>query len=522
MKEKINIVWFKRDLRLSDHSPLQLCIENNLPTILLYIFEPSLIAYPDSDTRHWRFVYESLLGIEKELASFKACLNIANEEAINAFEKLATQFNIDHIYSHEEIGNKLSYERDKTVKIFCKENNISWIETPTNGITRGLKNRNNFAQNWHTIMHSPIITVLLEKLKSIEVKNLFSTLESNENFYKSIATKNNKFQPGGEINANAYLKSFLYERKSAYSKQISKPLASRKSCSRLSPYLAWGNLSMRQIYQAALIAIKDTGDKHNINFFISRLHWHCHFIQKFESECRMEFENLNKGFDAIRTSINEEYINAWKNGTTGYPLIDACMKAVTETGYLNFRMRSMLVSFLTHNLWQPWQVGAHHLAKQFLDYEPGIHYPQFQMQAGTMGLNTIRTYNPTKNAQEHDPEGLFIKQWLPALQTIPTALIYEPWTMTEAEQEIYNCKLGIDYPMPIVNLQDTARYARIHLWGTKKTKKVMENNEQILDKHVKQILKKAKSIVNEKAKLQAKEKKIKAEKKDIRLTFDFK
>jgi deoxyribodipyrimidine photo-lyase len=277
----------------------------------------------------------------------------------------------------------------------------------------------------------------------------------------------------------------LYERKSFYNKHISKPLLSRKNCSRLSPYLAWGNLSMKQVYQATLQAIIETGDKRNLGFFINRLHWHCHFIQKFESECRMEFENLNKGFDHIRTEIDEEKIKAWESGQTGYPLIDACMRCVAQTGYLNFRMRSMVVSFLTHHLWQPWQAGAHFLAKQFLDYEPGIHYPQFQMQAGTMGVNTIRIYNPVKQSTDHDPEGEFIKIYVPELQSVPAAHIHQPWLMTAAEQLMYQVELGKDYPLPIVDLAVSAKYARENLWRTKASKTVKAANQRILTRHTK-------------------------------------
>jgi len=490
MKKAINIVWFKRDLRLNDHKPIQLAIENGLPTILIYCYEPSLINYGDSADRHWRFIYQSLQQMQKALEKYNAVINIIYSEAIIAFQKITYHYLVKHIFSHEETGNQLSFDRDKLIKVFCKNNLIKWIESPTNGVVRGLKNRKDFSKHWHTVMNAPVFEVNLERLETIEVSQLLTSIKENNHFYKIINTNNPIFQPGGEEYANDYLKSFLSHRKINYSKHISKPLESRKSCSRLSPYLTWGNLSMKQIYQSALKSIEQTGDKFNINFFINRLHWHCHFIQKFESECRIEFENLNKGFDNIRNTENETYVTAWKKGETGYPLVDACMKCVIETGYLNFRMRSMLVSFLTHHLWQPWQAGVHHLAQQFLDYEPGIHYPQFQMQAGTMGVNTIRTYNPIKQSKDHDPQGVFIKKWIIALQHLPENLIHEPWIMSEMEQALYECKIGTNYPEPIIDLKTAAAYARKQLWDTKKSKEVQKNNENILVMHTKRKSKK--------------------------------
>jgi deoxyribodipyrimidine photo-lyase len=478
-KTSINIIWFKRDLRLSDHQPLLRASEDSLPVLMIYFYELSVMSYADSDERHWRFVQQSIDELNKVLAGYGHRIHTIHGEALPSLKTIAKVFDVHTIFSHEEIGNHLTYQRDQSVAKFCKEKNIVWKEYPTNGIMRGLANRKLFSQKWMQTMSAPLYSVELKNLNCIQLPTHLLPP------FTTSYIDNRSFQPGGISAANQYLTSFLYQRKSGYSKYISKPEESRKSCSRLSPYLAWGNLSMKQVYQATLEAIAKTGDKRNLGFFINRLHWHCHFIQKFESECRMEFENLNKGFDGIRSQINQAYIAAWEVGQTGYPLIDACVMCVKNTGYLNFRMRSLLVSFLTHHLWQPWQAGVHFLARQFLDYEPGIHYPQFQMQAGTMGVNTIRIYNPVKQSIDHDPDGLFIKKWLPSLEKIPVEWIHELWRMPPEEQASVGIEIGKDYPLPIVDIQQTARYARERLWQTKKSTAVQKENKAILKKHTK-------------------------------------
>lgn len=481
MKQTVDIVWLKRDLRLTDHVPLYEASKSASNIVLLYCFEPKLMNAPDSDVRHWRFVWQSIEDINRQLGqNNKSLVSVFCADAPQVFSWLLQQYHVNSVWAHIETGNFLTFERDIHVAKLLAGAGVKFTEFMQNGVQRGRVNRKNWNKEWLAFMQQPIKPISLEKINLINAN--VPEGWTAQHIDLDIKKINPNFQIGGLSEANRVLESFVKHRHVMYAKHISKPRESAESCSRLSPYIAYGNVSMRQVYQFCS-QHHSIQNKRALQFFISRLHWHCHFIQKFETEYRMEFKNLNRAFDAIRNDVNQEYIEAWKNGTTGFPLIDACMQCLKETGYINFRMRAMLVSFLTHNLWQHWKTGVHHLAKYFLDYEPGIHYPQWQMQAGTMGVNTIRTYNPIKQSKDHDPDGVFIKKWIPALQNVPNNYIHEPWLMNDFEQQQSNCKLGVHYPYPIVDLAATSKHASMQLWAIKNTIEARQYNQAILKKH---------------------------------------
>lgn len=484
LTSEVQIVWFKRDLRLKDHTPIREALSTGGPLFLIYIFEPKFVSDAHTSSRHLDFIKQSIDDLNQQLAKHGGKLHCFFADPLDVFRAFSKHFTFT-LRSHMETGLRFTYTRDLAVRDFIRKAGCSWYETESGGVNRSRKDRLNWSRQWHNHMKRKIIDNDWSKLNWLKLDA--NTKSVNQLLHQeplsTVQKNNSSFQRGGESIAHQVLEDFLRDRHIHYSAHISKPLESRESCSRLSPYIAYGNLSIRQIYQSTLGLDSDQVHKKSLVAFKSRLRWQAHFIQKFEMEDRIEFENLNRGYDFLKKSSSESEFEAWKTGKTGFPMVDASMRCVIETGYLNFRMRALLVSFLTHHLFQHWKPGAIHLARQFLDFEPGIHYSQFQMQAGMTGINTIRIYNPIKQAADHDPDGVFIAQWCPELSSLPSPYRLEPWKMSILDQELYGFKLGMDYPEPIVDVLETGKKARQALWGLRSNDVVKKEKARILKKH---------------------------------------
>lgn len=479
------VVWFKKDLRTVDHAPLQQAASHGAVTCI-YIIEPSLWRSPDAATQHYLFTVECLRDLKRDLASLGLRLHIRIGEAVDCLAQIATDRTVTSLFSHEETGNGLSYERDKAVKRWCLDEGVTWHEYRQFGVSRGTHDRDHWKDHWQKVMSQPMTPAVTQAVDSGLIRQPFA-LPTPEQLGLDPHDPP-KRQRGGRSEALQTLHHFLEDRSQQYRGGISSPISAPTACSRLSVYLTYGCLSMREVFQSSTQHINQLGvaqsrQARGLQSFVSRLYWHCHFIQKLEDEPAIEWRNMHRGYDGLREpDWQAAHFEALKQGATGWPMVDACVQMLRETGWLNFRMRAMLVSVAAYPLWLDWREVGHWLATQFLDYEPGIHWSQMQMQSGTTGINVPRIYNPIKQAQDHDPKGQFVRRWLPAMQKVPDAWLFEPWRMPDGLRQSHGLT-PIELPTPQVDLVVATRDAKTRLFERRKQPMVKAGKAAIVKKH---------------------------------------
>jgi deoxyribodipyrimidine photo-lyase len=468
-----SLVWFKRDLRIRDHAPFA-AAQSQGAALALFVIEPEWLASPECDPQHVAFTLDCLYELRADLALLGLPLWVHVGTVTSAFNEVHAQFAFTDLLSHEETGSGWTYTRDLTVAAWCKQRSVEWHEWSQTGVVRRLKSRLGWARNWAARMDTAS-AVLEGSFKpttgSLALHNLPDLPQIGQ---LNVAPNTRKIQAAGEAAAWQTLNSFLHERGHDYRRAMSSPLSAPDSCSRLSAHLAFGTISMRSVHHAAETAIaqaRSEGNAHRaqaLRSFSSRLRWHCHFMQKLEDQPSIEFRNFARVCDGLRpgdgsqsaapSEQDQRNFEAWCKGATGFPMVDACMRSLRATGWLNFRMRAMLVSFASYHLWLHWRSTGVFLARQFLDFEPGIHWSQMQMQSGTTGINTLRIYSPTKQALDQDPSGEFVRRWIP--------------------------EFGTDaYPSPIVDERAAMKHAKDRMYGLRATPEAKAQADEVQQKH---------------------------------------
>jgi deoxyribodipyrimidine photo-lyase len=488
----VQLVWLKRDLRILDHAALFEAAARG-PVIALYVYEPEWLDSAECDPAHLHFINDSLAELREVLARRGGQLTLRVGRIPEAFDEFAQAYDLQALWSHEETGVDWTYGRDKRVAVWARQRGIPWFEIPQTGVVRALRGRDGWERLRNDRMGQPVLPAP-PRLASPDGHDP-GHLRGAEAFALS-PTRRPLAQQGGETRAHRLLQAFLDRRGVNYRADMAAPSAAWTGCSRLSPHLAWGTLSVRQAVQATtarqahLRAAREAGEPVDTRWsgslisFQSRLAWHCHFMQKLEDQPDLEWVNMARMFDGMREeAFDQTRFDAWCAGQTGYPLVDACMRALHASGWINFRMRALLVSFASYHLWLDWRPTGRYLARQFLDFEPGIHYCQMQMQSGVTGINTIRIYAPAKQAVDVDPDGHFIRRFVPELAGVPLEFLAEPHRMPPLLQAAVGCVIGRDYPAPIVDHGSAMAAAKAAVFARREGPEAVAEAKRIYERH---------------------------------------
>ena len=460
----LQVVWFKRDLRVQDHTALARATGLG-PTLCLYAIELDHWHQPCTSDRQWQFVRECLLSLDAQLHALGAGLEVQVAPMRDVLDALHARLGHFTLHSHQETGGLWSYERDKAVAAWCRQRGVLWHEYPQSGVVRPVSRRGRrFKEHWDDWSMSPLETLPAQPAWLLPAEGQTSELLST-------AVRNDPLpcpgrQRGGLEPARELLDSFLATRGEGYSAHMSATATAEEGCSRLSPHIAHGSLSLRQIVHAVRQAHANAAPRHwhrQLNSYITRLWWHCYWLQVLENQPDMEDRALVPEMERLPRPMNPAHWDAWRLGRTGWPMVDACMRYLHHHGWINFRMRAMLVTVATHTLSLPWRPVADWLAHLFVDFEPGIHYPQIQMHSSMAASPFPRLYNPVTQAQELDPQGDFVRRWVPELCNVPDSWIFLPWALPAEARRRYGLVGEADYPLPLVDFEPVHRRVKAEI-----------------------------------------------------------
>jgi deoxyribodipyrimidine photo-lyase len=450
------VVWHRADLRTVDNAALAAASEGDR-IAPVFVVDPAY--YGDAglacDAR-LRFLHECLADLREQYRAVGSDLALLSGDPRERIPELVADGH--EVYYNRDVTARRARERDRTIRdrdgvtVFA-DDGIRWPEERERDGTVAADTRDGWDESCEAYFereqHPRPDTLGPNPIES-EV-----TIEEVERRH-GVEPAKTDVPAGGTVAGNEALSAFL-DRIGEYPSVVSPPAAAEARSSRLSPYLKFGALSHRQVYQR----VQEAPSSRGRSMYTSRLYWNRHYHQKLADWPGWTEEAVNPVFRGLfRDEHDPELDAAWREGRTGFPMVDAAMRALTETGYINFRMRALVATFYCYVLKQWWKPGADFMYEHLVDADAAINYTQWQSQCNLTGVHPVRVYDPAKQVREYDPEGEFIREYVPELAQLPDEHLPRPEKTPVGVQADCGVDIGTDYPYPVVDYDHEATAAR--------------------------------------------------------------
>ncbi|MBD1825841.1 DASH family cryptochrome [Cyanobacteria bacterium FACHB-DQ100] len=474
MAEKRIIIWYRNDLRIHDHEPLVKAVRSGASVIPVYCFEPRQFGttpygFPKTGAIRAQFLLESVADLRENLRSLGSDLIVRQGKAEEVIPAIAKELNVELVYYYHEVTSEET-EVEKTLSEALRAIGVStqefWGQTlyhrddlpfeisETPELFTSFRKQVEKSSTVYEVFPTPERLPQLPEISSGEIPALsVFGLEAPEPDPRDMIP-----YKGGETAGKARLQEYFWNQDAlkAY-KETRNGMLGVDYSSKFSAWLALGCLSPRYIYSQ----VQDYESKRVRNdstyWLIFELLWRDYF--RFIVAKHGDRIFYRSGLQRIPIAWKEdvERFELWREGKTGFPLVDANMQEIAATGFMSNRGRQNVASFLTKNLGINWQWGAEWFESQLIDYDVCSNWGNWNYTAGVGNdARGFRFFNIIKQSKDYDPDGSYVKHWLPALKEVPAAKVHEPWKLLPVEQQRFNVRLGVDYPNPIVDLFKSA------------------------------------------------------------------
>jgi len=458
------LVWFRRDLRDHDHAALSTALGNARQVYCAFVFDTDILdALPNRQDRRVHFIRESLVELDAALRTKGGGLIVRHGQATEEIPALARQLGVDIVYTNRDY-EPAAKARDTVVADRLAANGIAFQAAKDQAIFDGNEVLTQAGKPFSVF--TPYKNAWLKRLSAVDTAEWPCTgtlapcpttgIPPLEQIgFQTTELKAIGIQPGMS-GARALWHEFRAGRMARYGALRDYPAV--KGVSYLSIHLRFGTISIRELVRQA-IATESTA-------WLNELIWRDFYFMILDHFPQVVGHAFKPEYDAIRWAEHPDWLAAWQQGHTGYPLVDAAMRQLNYSGWMHNRLRMVAASFLTKDLGIDWRLGERYFAERLNDFDLSANNGgwQWASSSGCDAQPYFRIFNPVTQSEKFDPDGKFIRRYVPELAAVPTKYIHAPWTMGRIEQESIGTVIGRDYPAPIVDHaqareETLARYA---------------------------------------------------------------